>query len=203
MAEQVPTPELVEIAQDAADPELTPPQGAELSAAVEALLFSASDPLSVKRLSVLLNGVPEVEVAETLVGLLNRYGAEDSGLTLLEVAGGWQLATKSETTDWVMRLHRHRKKAALSPALLESLAIIAYKQPITRAEVEAIRGVDCGSILRSLQDASLVEIVGRKEVAGKPPLYGTSEAFLKAFGLKDLDALPSLADFRKLAEDKG
>jgi segregation and condensation protein B len=176
---------------DALDPALPVPRGEEVLAVVEGLLFATTSPLSVERLSVLTNGVPVEEIRHAIDLLRERYAPARHGLFLMEVAGGWQIATKPEIADWVLRLHRHRKKSALSPSLLESLAIIAYKQPITRAEVEAIRGVDCGTALRALQDAGLVEIVGRKEVAGRPPLYGTTELFLKTFGLKSLEELPT------------
>ncbi|MBI1290544.1 SMC-Scp complex subunit ScpB [bacterium] len=182
---------------EALDPELAIPRGEEVVSVLEAILFAATQPLNVKRISVLMNGVPETEVEWALVRLRERCNQPTSGLGLMEVGGGWQLATRPEVADWVLRLHRHRKRNALSPSLLECLAIIAYKQPLTRADIEAIRGVDCGTAMRSLQDAGLCEVVGRKEVVGRPPLYGTTELFLKTFGLKDLEQLPSLGDLRK------
>lgn len=178
---------------DGIDPELPVPRGLEVLAAMEAVLFSATSPLNKKRISVLLNGLPEEEVDEGLEKLQRRYQDPGSGLQLMEVGGGWQLATRPEVADWVLRLHRHRKRNPLTPSLLETLAIVAYKQPVTRAEVEAIRGVDCGSAARSLQDAGLIEVIGRKDVIGRPPLYGTTEEFLKIFGLKDLNELPRLS----------
>jgi len=187
----------VEADPDALDPELAIPRGEEVVSVLEAILFAATQPLNVKRISVLMNGVPEPEIEFALLRLRERCNQTTSGLALMEVGGGWQLATRPEVADWVLRLHRHRRRNALSPSLLECLAIIAYKQPITRADVEAIRGVDCGTALRSLQDAGLCEIVGRKEVVGRPPLYGTTELFLKTFGLKDLEQLPSLGDLKK------
>jgi segregation and condensation protein B len=182
---------------EALDPELAIPRGEEVVSVLEAILFASTQPLNVKRLSVLMNGVPEPEVEWALLRLKERCTQPTSGLGLMEVGGGWQLATRPEVADWVLRLHRHRKRNAISPSLLECLAIIAYKQPLTRADIEAIRGVDCGTGLRSLQDAGLCEVVGRKEVVGRPPLYGTTELFLKTFGLKDLDQLPSLGSLAK------
>lgn len=183
---------------DALDPELAVPRGDEVASVLEALLFAATQPLSIKRLSILMNGVPEGEIADALEALRARYNHATCGLTLMEVAGGWQVATRPEVADWVLRLHRHRRKTALSPALMETLAIIAYKQPLTRAEIESIRGVDCGAIMRSLQDAGLVEIVGRKEVLGRPPIYGTTDLFLKTFGMKDIEQLPSVGELKSL-----
>lgn len=181
---------------DALDPELPVPRGDEVVSVLEALLFAATQPFTIQRLSILMNGVPEVEVADALTALRDRYQLATSGLMLMEVAGGWQVATRPEVADWVLRLHKHRRRAALSPALLETLAIVAYKQPLTRSEIESIRGVDCGSGLRSLQDAGLVDVVGRKETLGRPPLYGTTDAFLKTFGMKDLDQLPSIGELK-------
>jgi segregation and condensation protein B len=188
---------------DALDPTLALPRGDEVLAVLEALLFAATTPLTVKRLSVLMNGVPEPEIEFALVRLRERCSLPTSGLALMEVGGGWQLATSPDVADWVLRLHRHRKRNPLTPSLLECLAIIAYKQPITRADIEAIRGVDCGTALRSLQDAGLCEIVGRKEVLGRPPLYGTTELFLKTFGLKDIEGLPSMGELRSVVLAQG
>ncbi|MDX2177464.1 MAG: SMC-Scp complex subunit ScpB [Candidatus Sumerlaeia bacterium] len=162
-------------------------------AVLEALLFSAPGPLRPEQLAALL-GVGEAEAAAAVELLRGRYAALDAGLAVLDVAGGWQLATKPALADWVFRLHGHRKKSPVTPALLESLAIIAYKQPIGRAEVEAIRGVDCGGAVRSLLDAGLIESVGRKETPGRPSLYGTTELFLRTFGLTSLAELPMPGD---------
>lgn len=185
---------------DALDPELAIPRGDEVSAVLEALLFATTQPLSVKRLAVLMNGVPTDEIEAALVELNERYEDPRCGLVLMEVAGGWQVATRPKTSDWVLRLHKHRKKNPLTPSLMESLAIIAYKQPLTRADVEAIRGVDCGNAVRALQDAGLVEVVGRKDVAGRPPIYGTTESFLKIFGLRSIEELPSAGELRAVME---
>lgn len=185
---------------DALDPELAIPRGDEVLAVTEALLFATTQPLSTKRLSILMNGVPVDEISDALEILRDRYDSPQCGLVLMEVAGGWQMATRPTTSDWVLRLHKHRKKNPLTPSLMESLAIIAYKQPITRADVEAIRGVDCGNAVRALQDAGLCEVVGRKDVAGRPPLYGTTETFLKIFGLRSIEELPSAGELRAVME---
>jgi len=167
-----------------------PPEGDARIAVLEALLFSSAAPLHADQLALLL----AITVDETMAGLAalrEKYARADSGLALREVAGGYQLATRTDVSEWVFRLHGHRRRSPITPALLETLAIIAYKQPVTRAEVEAVRGVDCGGVVRSLQDAGLVEIVGRKELPGRPALYGSTEVFLKTFGLKSLGDLPA------------
>lgn len=180
------------------DESLPIPQGDQAKAILEALLFSSTSPLSDKRLGSLLNGVAVETVRQLIEQLRTDYSQSGRGITIMEVAGGYQLATQAEFSEWIYRLHRHRKRSPLTPAVLETLAIIAYKQPIVRADIEAIRGVDCGGILRQLQDSGLVEIVGRREVVGRPPLYGTSELFLKTFGLRRLGDLPSLEELQLL-----
>ncbi len=199
-AEEVDTGLPVHTEAEALDPDLPMPRGDEVVAALEAILFATTQPLNVRRLSVLMNGVPETEVRDAMAALHERYSQPASGLVLMEVAGGWQVATRPEVADWVMRLHKHRRRGGLSASLLETLAIVAYKQPITRADIEAIRGVDCSAAIRSLQDAGLVEVVGRKETVGRPPLYGTTEGFLKTFGLNDLEQLPSVGELRSVLE---
>ncbi|MBX3728145.1 MAG: SMC-Scp complex subunit ScpB [Candidatus Sumerlaeia bacterium] len=174
------------------------PRAEEVPAVVEALLFATTAPLTLKRLQALTGGVGLAELEDALTILRERYAGMGSGLMLVEVAGGYQLATRAEVADWVLALHRHRRKNPLSPAVMETLAIVAYKQPIVRAEIEAIRGVDCGGVLRSLQDSGLVEVVGQKEVPGRPSLYGTTVQFLKTFGLRNLKELPSLTDLQTI-----
>ena len=177
---------------------LPQPRPDELPAVLEALLFAATAPLNIKRLQALTGGV-DAELIEAALGdLRGRYESRTSGLLLMEVAGGFQLATRPEVADWVLALHKHRKKNPISPAVMETLSIVAYKQPLVRAEVESIRGVDCGGVMRALQDAGLIEVVGHKEVVGRPSLYGTTETFLKTFGLRNLEDLPSLADLQRI-----
>ncbi len=193
--------------EDLFDESLPVPQGDEAKAILEALLFSATSPLTEKRLGRLLNGVDAATIRSLIEELRREYAGVGRGVVIMEVAGGYQIATRAEFAEWVFRLHSHRRRSALSPAVLETLAIIAYKQPIVRADVEAIRGVDCGGILRALQDSGMVEVVGRKEVVGRPPLYGTTDLFLKSFGLKRLSDLPSLDELQALlaetAEESG
>lgn len=177
---------------------LPQPLPEELEAVLEALLFATTSPLSVARLSELTSGVDEAEIIGALNGLRETYANSQRGLMLSEVSGGFQLSTKPDYADWILALLKHRRKNPLSPALIETLSIIAYKQPLVKAEIEAIRGVDSGGVLRSLLDAGLVEVVGYKEVLGRPSLYGTTETFLKTFGLKNLEDLPSLSQMKEL-----
>lgn len=187
------------------EPVVPRPNPEELPAVLEALLFATTRPLSIKQLVALTGGTGADDLRRTLDELRARYEHEASGLMVMEVAGGYQLATRPAVADWVLALHKHRRKNPISPAVLETLAIVAYKQPIVRAEIESIRGVDCGGVLRALQDAGLVEVVGQKEVPGRPSLYGTTQMFLKTFGLRDLKELPSLSDLQNVltAQMKG
>lgn len=178
--------------------EIPQPRPEELEAVLEALLFATTAPLSVARLSELTSGVDEAEIIGALNGLRETYANSQRGLMVNEVSGGYQLATKPDFADWILALLKHRRKNPLSPALIETLSIIAYKQPLVKAEIEAIRGVDSGGVLRSLLDAGLVEVVGYKEALGRPSLYGTTEIFLKTFGLKNLEDLPSLSQMKEL-----
>jgi len=193
-----PAPEQAAAPPAAEEAALPRPSESEVAAVVEALLFATTTPLTLKRLSALMGDTPG-DVVEAAIGdLRERYDRSRSGLMVMEVAGGFQIASRPEVADWVLALHRHRRKNPISPALMETLSIVAYKQPIVRAEIESIRGVDCGGVLRALQDAGLVEVVGQKEVPGRPSLYGTSESFLKTFGLRDLNELPSLEELQHI-----
>lgn len=161
---------------------------APVLAAIEALLFVASEPLSAEQLARVL-GVPEGVVRSALERLMVTYQADDRGLELIEVAGGWQLVTKARFARAVEQLLQPRRPG-LSRAALEILAIIAYRQPITRAEIETIRGVQSEAGLRTLLDRGLIREMGRKDAPGRPILYGTTPLFLRHFGLRDLSDLP-------------
>lgn len=184
--------------EETADGALPQPLPEELEPVLEALLFTTTSPLSLKRLSELTGGVEEAEILGALNGLRTQYAHSQRGLMLSEVSGGYQLATKPDYADWILALLKHRRKNPLSPALIETLSIVAYKQPIVKAEIEAIRGVDTGAVLRTLMEAGLIEVVGTKEVPGRPSLYGTTEVFLKTFGLRNLEELPSLGQMKEL-----
>jgi segregation and condensation protein B len=168
-----------------------------LQAALEALLFSSDQPLSLSLLAESLDAPPD-QVAEALVALEAGYAARGAGIQVREIAGGHLLVTAPEHSEWVGRLLRGRKKMRLSRAALETVAIIAYKQPVTKSEVEAIRGVDSSGVLATLLERSLVTIRGRSKVIGRPLLYGTTQEFLDYFGLRELAELPRPEELRAL-----
>jgi segregation and condensation protein B len=168
-----------------------------LEAALEALLFSSDQPLPLSLLAESLDAPPDL-VAEALHALETSYAARGAGIQLREIAGGHLLVTAPEHSEWVGRLLRGKKKMRLSRAALETTAIIAYKQPVTKAEVEAIRGVDSSAVLATLLERNLVTIRGRSKVVGRPLLYGTTQEFLDYFGLRELSELPRPEELRAL-----
>jgi segregation and condensation protein B len=168
-----------------------------LKSVLESLLFVAEVPLTISRMSELVEGVHKNEILSVLNELQAEYEAGARGLRLAEVAGGYQLRTPKENADWVKNLYKGRP-ARMTRATLETLAIIAYKQPITRAEIEAVRGVDVEGVLSTLMERRLVRIVARKDVPGRPFLYGTTREFLELFNLKDLTNLPTLKEMEEM-----
>lgn len=165
--------------------------------ALEALLFSSDQPLPLALLAESLDAAPEA-VTEGLLALGREYDARGAGIQLREIAGGWQIVTAPEQAEWVGRLLRGKKRMRLSRAALETMAIIAYKQPVTKSEVEAIRGVDSSGVMATLLERNLVTIRGRSKVVGRPLLYGTTQEFLEYFGLRDLAELPRPEELRAL-----
>ena len=172
----------------------------ELRGIVESLLFVSPEPLSVQRLVAIMGDVTKSDVAQALRGLGEELEQEGRGVRLVEIAGGFRLVTKQEYATWIKRLDKTKSAAKLSRSALESLAIIAYKQPIVRSEIEEIRGVETSGVVRTLLERKLVRIVGRKEVPGRPIMYGTTKFFLEHFGLNDLTQLPPLREFTELGE---
>jgi segregation and condensation protein B len=171
---------------------------AEMMAIVESLIFVSEEPLSTKALAdVLKEDRGWIEMA--LEELAKEFNARNGGLHLREVAGGWQFATRPEHHEHVRAFLKSRPSAKLSLASLETLAVIAYKQPITVPEILEIRGVQSPSAIKTLLDKRLIKACGRKETIGRPMMYGTSKEFLLQFGLKDLSELPSIEDFEDLA----
>jgi len=169
----------------------------ELKSAIEALLFAAGEPLTVKRITQAVTGTEPKEVRAILKGLQQEYDEQMRGFALEEIAGGFQLLSRPEYVEYVSQLIRTRVQGRLSQAALETLAIIAYRQPIGRAEIENIRGVQAGPLLRTLLDRKLIRIVGRQEVPGRPFLYGTTRQFLERMGLKGLNDLPRIEELRR------
>ncbi len=157
---------------------------------LEAVLFVAREPLSSRKLAQFA-GLADGTEARTLVRRLNRrYDQEGSAFRAEEVGGGFQFLSRPKFGNWLRRLHRAPVEVRLSAPALETLAVVAYRQPVLRADIEAIRGVDCGEILRQLMERDLVRIVGRSSDLGRPYLYGTTKRFLQYFGLRHLDDLP-------------
>ena len=169
-----------------------------LPAVLESLLFAAGAPVTLARLVQALGGPGRAEVLRALEALTAGYEASGRGIRLVHVAGGYQLRTAAEHAPWVRRLLQERPPR-LSRPMLETIAIVAYRQPCTRIEIEAIRGVDCDAVLTTLTERRLVRIVGRKEAPGRPLLYGTTKEFLEVFGLQDLSELPTLRELGEVA----
>lgn len=171
---------------------------AELVAVVEALIFVSDEPLSVKLLAEVLDEDKE-SIEAAVEELANEYKTRESGLQLREIAGGWQISTRTELHEDIRRFLKTRPSAKLSLASLETLAVIAYKQPVTVPEILEIRGVQSASAIKTLLEKRLIVTKGHKETVGRPMQYGTSKEFLIQFGLKDLSELPSIEDFEDLA----
>jgi segregation and condensation protein B len=189
-------------AMDAETPDdgpLAAPQSqAERAAVIEALIFVSEDPLSAKTIADVLKEDKDV-VNQTLATLADEFNSRTGGLQLREVAGGWQFATRPEYHEHVRAFLKTRPSAKLSIASLETLAVIAYRQPVTVPEILEIRGVQSPSSIKTLLDKKLIVAKGRKETVGRPMMYGTSKEFLLQFGLKDLSELPSVEDFHDLS----
>jgi len=175
-----------------------PDEAPELGAVLEGMLFAAGAPVALARLAEAVDGADRGEVRRALRALAERFEADGRGLRLVEVAGGFQLRTLPEHAHYVRRLLGGRPPR-LSRAMLETLAIIAYRQPCTRPEIEAIRGVDVDAVVSTLLERRMIRLLGRKEAPGRPLLYGTTREFLEVFGLPDLDALPPLRDLGEIA----
>ena len=164
-------------------------------AVLEALLFSAESPVGEQALCEILGSSRE-RLRTLIEELRSGYAREGRAFALEEINGGFQILTLPEFAPWLNRLRPAKHAGKLSPAALETLAIIAYKQPVTRAEVESIRGVQAGPILRTLLDRELVRMAGRAEVLGSPLLYATTNRFMEVYGLRTLEDLPQFSDFR-------
>lgn len=158
---------------------------------IEAMLFVSGEPLTLREIAINLEATPKY-VEEVIEELIEDYNIEERGIKLISINGGYQLVTKPEHSDYIQKLLKKNKRQSLSQASLESLAIIAYKQPITRIDIDEIRGVKSDSAIQRLLEKDLIKEIGRLEVPGRPILYGTSEEFLRQFGLQDLKELPSL-----------
>lgn len=172
----------------------------ELKGIIEALLFVSREPLLLEKVATVLAGPPKVAVYNAMKALQHDYDQEGRGLQIVELAGGFVMATRPDCAPWITRLNQVKASVKVSRSAMETLAIIAYKQPVMRAEIEQIRGVETSSVLRTLLDQKLIRIVGRKDIPGRPILYGTSKTFLQKFGLRDLRDLPPLREFAALGQ---
>jgi segregation and condensation protein B len=179
-------------------PVYSPKTDAERAAIIETLIFVSDEPLSAKVITDVLKEDREV-VDQALTRLAEEFNTRDGGLQLREVAGGWQFATRPEYHEHVRAFLKTRPSAKLTIASLETLAVIAYRQPITVPEILEIRGVQSPSAIKTLLDKKLIVAKGRKDTVGRPMMYGTSKDFLLQFGLKDLSELPSVEDFHDLS----
>jgi len=185
-----------------------------LKRVIEALLFSSERPLSAAECVKYLKAAPESapeddevralsktkqdEIAQAMHELQEEYAEQQRGFCLVESAAGWKVVTTAEAAPWVRQLFPENRPARLSPSALETLAIIAYRQPLTRADIEAVRGVNVDGVMQTLLERAVVRITGRAEVPGRPLLYGTTEFFLEHFGLRSLDELPNCEELRRV-----
>jgi segregation and condensation protein B len=175
--------------------------GERLESTLEAIIFASSEPVRPAELGSALGDIPEDEVEAALQRLVARYEQGGGGLILEQVAGGYRLATRSDVGDWVRLYFRNRNRTRLTPATLEVLAIVAYRQPVTAPEIQSIRGKDPTYALKVLLEKRMLRIMGRKKVVGNPLLYGTSRQFLLHFGLNNLKDLPSIEEFDSFLDD--
>ncbi len=171
---------------------------AELKSIAEALIFVAEEPISAKLIAGVLD-IDQAAIEKAITQLATDYDERNGALQVREIAGGWQIATRPEHHEQIRAYLKSRPSAKLSLASLETLAVIAYKQPVTVPEILEIRGVQSPSAVKTLLDKRLIIAKGRKETVGRPMMYGTSKEFLIQFGLKDLSELPSIEDFQDLA----
>ncbi len=174
----------------------------EVKSILECLLFVSDKPLSLATLKELLEPIDRRSLLEALGELQAEYDSQGRAFHLVEIAEGWQLATRVAYAPWIRKLYKSRTANRLSRAALETLAIVAYRQPVSKAEIEDIRGVSADAALGSLLDRRLIRIVGRKEVVGRPLLYGTTREFLHYFGLKDLSDMPELKNLQEMLQQE-
>lgn len=166
---------------------------------LESLLFISEEPLTLERLKIILAPIAAGDIRGALNDLIEEYDTRRGGFVLKEVAGGYQFRTRPEHTEWITKLIQPRPPR-LSKAALETLAIIAYKQPLIRSDIEHIRGVDCGGVIRALLERKLVRVLGRKEIPGRPLIYATTKRFLEVFDLKDLKDLPTPKEIDEMGQ---
>jgi len=167
---------------------------------IEALLFASSKPMSVSELRKVLRGLAPKQIEGFVAEIKEHYEQQKRSFQIVEIAGGYEIVTRKEFAPWIFKVELQKKARQATQSALETLAILAYKQPTTRAEIEDLRGVDVSGVMTTLMERTLIKIVGRKEVPGRPFLYGTTDKFLEHFGLKSLQDLPSIEEIKKIVE---
>ncbi len=171
----------------------------DMKAIVESLIFVSEAPLTVDKIREVLGEVERKEIRDVLYDLVKEYDERNGGFCLEEVAGGFQFRTRDDLGVWVKKL-KGVKPMMLTPAAMETLAVVAYRQPVVKSEIDRIRGVDVSGALKGLLEKKLVRMVGRRDVPGRPMLYGTTKRFLEVFNLNDLSELPTLRELRELGQ---
>lgn len=174
-------------------------QREQLKSAIEALLIATDTPLSAERIKEVIEEAGPAEIKEAISELQREYDEAGRSFQINEIAGGYHIGTRREFGKFIRRLYKRTRIERLSKPALETLAIVAYKQPVTRLDIESIRGVNVDGVVRGLLEHGLIKIKGRKDVVGKPFIYGTTDLFLKYFGLKSLEDLPSIEEFKETA----
>ena len=180
---------------DNQNPDLNPD---EIKSILEAVLFAVSEPISLQQFSLMLNGLSTRQIHQVLKQLRDEYRNTNRSFELIEIANGFQICTQPKYHSWIEKFYTRQVRVKLSPAALETLTIVAYKQPVTRSEMEEIRGVNSDSVLNSLIEKGLVRIAGRKPGPGRSLLFATTDEFLQLFGLKDLAELPSMEEIEQI-----
>ncbi|HNW39586.1 MAG TPA: SMC-Scp complex subunit ScpB [Candidatus Omnitrophota bacterium] len=173
-----------------------------IKSAVEALIFASEKPITTEQIKKVLGDLDAASINKIVEELKNEFDLQNRGIKIIEIAGGFQMITNSNFAPFLKKLFKNRYSDKLSKPALESLAIIAYKQPLTKAEIESLRNVNVDGVMKSLVEKNLIRICGRKKVPGRPFVFGTTREFLEHFGLKSLQDLPKMEDFKVLAEEK-
>jgi len=173
-----------------------------LKSAVEALIFASDKPITLEQIKKVLGNLDSASINKIIEELKTDYQAQNRGMRIIEIAGGFAMITSTNFTPFLKKLFKSRYSEKLSKPALESLAIIAYKQPLTKSEIESLRNVNVDGVMKSLVDKNLIRICGRKKVPGRPFVFGTTREFLEHFGLKSLADLPKIEDFTEMAQQK-
>jgi segregation and condensation protein B len=173
-----------------------------LKSAIEALIFASEKPITSEQIKKVLGDLDASSINKIITELKNEYESQNRGIRVVEIAGGYQMITSSSFAPFLKKLFKNRYSDKLSKPALESLAIIAYKQPLTKSEIESLRNVNVDGVMKSLLEKNLIRVCGRKKIPGRPFVFGTTREFLEHFGLKSLQDLPKMEDFTVLAQEK-